>query len=136
MIRYSMGFVVSEDGASVLLLCKSRPAFLVGKWTGIGGHIEPGETPLAAMVRECEEECGLQLPADRWQQLPTIFRPNAEINMYCAKADIHLATAVTDEEISPFTWAEARQQSLSDSAEEMLPIIESMFARRLSPSTM
>ena len=32
-----------------------------GKWMGVGGHIEKGETPDEAMVREVFEETGLQV---------------------------------------------------------------------------
>ncbi|MCF7931937.1 MAG: 8-oxo-dGTP diphosphatase [Acholeplasmataceae bacterium] len=32
-----------------------------GKWIGVGGHIEPGETPMACIIRETLEETGLTL---------------------------------------------------------------------------
>ena len=31
------------------------------KWVGIGGHIEPGESPMDCVLRECREETGLSL---------------------------------------------------------------------------
>lgn len=130
MVRYSMGFIVSEDGQSVLLLCKNRPAFLVGKWTGIGGHIEEGETPREAMVRECEEECGLKVAAEGWQEMPTLFRPSSEISIFLARADLSLARSVTDEPVQVFTWDEAFAANLSDSAVEMLPIVQATLSLR------
>ena len=32
-----------------------------GKWIGVGGHVEQGETPLEAVKREVKEETGLTL---------------------------------------------------------------------------
>lgn len=132
MVRYSMGFIVSLDGSQVLLLCKNRPAFLVGKWTGIGGHIEEGETPLEAMIRECQEECGLEV--SDWNELAPLYRPNAEINMFWARADIGQAAVLTDEPVQSFTWEEALAATLSDSAEEMVPLVRSLASAPKPPS--
>lgn len=42
----------------VLLAMKKR-GFGAGKWNGPGGKADPGETPLQAAVRECQEEVGV-----------------------------------------------------------------------------
>lgn len=45
--------------SSVVLVHKQRPKWQQGFWNGVGGNIEPGETPLQAMVREYGEEAGM-----------------------------------------------------------------------------
>ena len=61
MTRYShAGGVVarSADGAWEYLLVEARRS--PGEWVLPKGHIEPGETPEAAAVREVEEEAGVR----------------------------------------------------------------------------
>lgn len=50
---YSLVFLVRDD--EVLLAMKKR-GFGAGKWNGVGGKVEPGETKEQAMIRECQEE--------------------------------------------------------------------------------
>ena len=51
-------------GDEVLLLRGAPDKKLwAGKYNGLGGHIEPGETPHQAAIREVEEEAGLTLAA-------------------------------------------------------------------------
>ena len=49
--------MVVVDG-SILLIRRGRSP-QAGRWSVPGGHVEPGETPEAAVVRELAEETGL-----------------------------------------------------------------------------
>lgn len=50
------------DGAGrVLAAQRARPPALAGRWEFAGGKVEPGESDTAALVRECQEELGVQI---------------------------------------------------------------------------
>ena len=40
-----------------------------GKWLGVGGHVEEGETPLEAVIRETKEETGLDLKSAEYRAI-------------------------------------------------------------------
>ena len=42
-----------------LLLAMKKKGFGTGKYNGVGGKIEPGETPEEGMIRETQEEIGV-----------------------------------------------------------------------------
>lgn len=49
----------TRDTGREILLGYKKTGFGNGRWVGLGGHIEPGEDPVAAAVREVAEEAGL-----------------------------------------------------------------------------
>lgn len=60
--------VLINDKDEVLLLKRSLgPHWMPGKWALPGGHIEEGETPLDAAIRETKEETNLDV--DRVNEL-------------------------------------------------------------------
>lgn len=59
MINYTLGLIKQES--RILLLNRERAAWM-GCWNGVGGKLEPGESPRAAMRREIAEETGLDCP--------------------------------------------------------------------------
>lgn len=71
MFVYSGGFLFSPDKSEVILIRKAKPSWMAGKLNGVGGKIEPGETPLCACVREFEEETGMYIPDPRWKHIRT-----------------------------------------------------------------
>lgn len=53
---------LEQDGKYLMLYRnKKKKDINKGKWIGIGGHIEEGETKEEALVRECKEETSLNL---------------------------------------------------------------------------
>jgi 8-oxo-dGTP diphosphatase len=52
--------VVVRDGR-VLLTRRTEGQHLAGMWEFPGGKLEEGESPETAVVRECEEECGIEV---------------------------------------------------------------------------
>lgn len=66
MKHYVLGFAFDQYGA-VALINKKRPDWQAGKWNGIGGHQENGETQVQAQSREFHEETGMLIHPIRWR---------------------------------------------------------------------
>ena len=52
-------FTVTEN--KILLGKRKKKGFGQGKWLGLGGKVEAGETIEQAMIRECEEEGNIKV---------------------------------------------------------------------------
>lgn len=86
MKEYVVGFIFDKDKNQVLLVEKKRPEWQKGCYNGVGGLIEPDETIRQAMVRECKEECGLDVKD--WKYLAMVSCPN--ITLYYFKSFLDL----------------------------------------------
>ena len=54
-------YIEQDDRYLMLHRTKKANDINAGKWLGVGGKLEPGETPEEALVREVKEETGLTL---------------------------------------------------------------------------
>lgn len=66
-MRYVAGLMFSESKLNVALVLKNRPKWQAGLFNAIGGKIEDGEDPAAAMVREFKEETGVETNVSDWE---------------------------------------------------------------------
>jgi mutator protein MutT len=70
-LRYStLCFLVDEE---MILLAMKKKGFGAGRWNGVGGKVEAGESIEQAMVRETQEEIGVT---------PKSFVKTAELEFY------------------------------------------------------
>lgn len=53
-------YINGPDGIEILVMKSSDPAFGGPDWQISKGHVDPGESPLNAAIREGEEELGLR----------------------------------------------------------------------------
>lgn len=57
---------LERDGRTLMLhRVKKQADVHEGKWNGLGGHVEQGETPEECIIREFREESGLTLKSPR-----------------------------------------------------------------------
>ena len=54
-----------------------------GKWIGVGGHAENGESPEDCLLREVKEETGLTLTSYRFRALITFISDKQEPELMC-----------------------------------------------------
>lgn len=100
----TVGFLFSENMLDVLLIEKKRPEWQKGKFNGIGGRMEIGESPVGCLVREFREETGILLDKDSWTQfhMQRQMQSGASLYFYYAVRPIdvlHAARDVTDEKL-------------------------------------
>lgn len=83
MTRYVVGLMFDEGRNNVVLIYKTHgPRCVVGRWNGVGGHIEPGETPIQAMVREYHEEAGVKTRATDWTPVAELSSGVAQVHFF------------------------------------------------------
>lgn len=64
-------YVRSQDHTLMIYRNKKPNDMHAGKWNGLGGKLEPGETPEECARREIEEESGLKVSTLVWKGLIT-----------------------------------------------------------------
>lgn len=96
MKRMVAGLLISKARRSVALVSKLRPEWQKGRLNGIGGHIEEGESPVEAMIREFQEEAGATVTC--WQPFCTLSGKDWEVKWFKAFDDARIKT-ITDEKV-------------------------------------
>lgn len=75
---------IEQEGKYLMLhRVKKHHDINAGKWIGVGGHVENGETPEECLLREVKEETGLVLTAYRLRGLVSFLSDVCEPELMC-----------------------------------------------------
>lgn len=100
MLDMVVGFLFDDDQDYVLLIQKVKPLWQKGKLNGIGGKIEPRESPSKAMEREFLEETGLFVPEPTWIEFCIINGPGWRVHFFSSSfPDLDDFKSLTKEEV-------------------------------------
>jgi len=95
------------QGGRVLLIQKKR-GLGAGKVNGPGGRLEPGESPLAAAIREVEEEvCVTPLEIEARGELSFEFTDGYRLHVHVFIARRFTGTPAATDEADPFWCSES-----------------------------
>lgn len=91
---------LEKDGAYLMLhRCRKKEDINAGKWVGIGGHFEEGESPYDCVIREVFEETGLVLGAARYRGIITFVTDRGESEqMHLFTSDVFYGKQVSCDE--------------------------------------
>lgn len=101
MVEYVCGFLLSPDRTQVSLVLKAKPSWQAGRLNGVGGKIEPGETPLQAMVREYREEAGIDAPEECWRHRVTLSGNGRRVFFFLGQSSEVVLSRTTHQEVEP-----------------------------------
>jgi 8-oxo-dGTP diphosphatase len=88
--RYVLGFCFSPTLRMVVLVRKVFPPWQAGRLNGLGGHVEEGEEPAAAVAREFREESGYDVVLE-WRNFGRLRGPGREVYLFCSRFSPGLA---------------------------------------------
>jgi 8-oxo-dGTP diphosphatase len=85
-------FLRSRDsGREVLLLRRANTGYMDDHWALVAGHVEPGESCVAAAVREAREEVGVDVAPEALAPLCTVHRTDGSHRPIEQRADFFFA---------------------------------------------
>ena len=101
MIVVAAAVVVREG--RVLLTLRKEGAHLAGLWEFPGGKVERGESPEAAVVRECLEECGIEVGVDGILEVTHHRYPDKEVLLLFYRCSL-LSGEIEHREVADHAW--------------------------------
>jgi 8-oxo-dGTP diphosphatase len=126
------GLIIGDD-QRILISQRRADQALPLQWEFPGGKVEPGEAPVAALVRELEEELGVHVTVGRiWDVLFHAY-PAFDLVMlvYACRIVDGSPRAV---EVADLAWVDAHDLARWDILPADRPLVERLSVEKLPPN--
>ena len=98
--------VIIRDGR-VLLTRRGEGQHLAGMWEFPGGKLEAGESPEEALLRECQEECGIEVEVAEILEVTHHWYPEKEVLLLFYRCELR-AGEVRHLQVADHAWVAPR----------------------------
>ena len=101
---------LEKDGKYLMLhRTKKKNDVNEGKWLGIGGHFEEGESPFDCVIREVFEETGLALAEARYRAVVTFSSDAYECEQMHLFTSSHFVGEMTECAEGELAWVDKKE---------------------------
>ncbi len=121
------------EGKALILRRGATAPWKPGTWNLPGGHVDPGETPYQAAIRECDEEAGLRV-----SNVKAISQyPEEDFVIFAFTGIANTNNVVlrpTHGIMENDTWEWVSEQQLGE-YNFAIPVVRTIIMRALAPSS-
>lgn len=121
MKHYTLGFAII-CGEVLLIEKKTGPPWMIGKYNGLGGGIEDGETPQECMHREFLEEAAVSIAVPKKENFTFL---SAGGTVFVFRLDVGIQFAVDDIDEGHLEWFDMGHLPVNacDNIRWMIPLL-------------
>lgn len=134
MIDSTLAFIYTPDLKKVLLIKKQRFEHHKGLLNGLGGKVEPGETPLDCVCREVAEEAGINLSPSQWKVVGELEWTTWHVTIFAAtyKGKLEDIKSMTEEVVAWYD-VEALPNTVISNLRWLVPLCINVLTKNPSP---
>ncbi len=118
-MNYVAGFLFNEPRDEVALIKKEKPEWQKGRLNGIGGKIEPGESPIEAMIREFKEETNVDVV--KWREFTKLNHSGNIVHFFISHGSHVPLEKTTIEEVGWYKIDELRHLPIINNLKWLIP---------------